>query len=229
MTSEAGHAGRRDASRSVNATTTPDDFGSFYDEKRAAIDLRKYREGGPNRWTAALIDALKDEGVAGTTLLDIGGGIGAIQHELLAAGVATATSVDASAPYLDAARAEAERRDHRDRVRYVHGDFVDLADSIPAAEIVTLDRVINVYPEWQRLIRLSADRARRLYGLVYPRDTAFVRAAISVLNLKLRGPVRAAIRPEDAIRAILHESGLSPHFSMNAGPVWHMAVYRRDA
>jgi hypothetical protein len=45
-----------------------------------------------------------------------------------------------------------------------------------------LDRVVNVYPDWQRLIRLSAERGRRLYGLVYPRDTPFVRAAIFALT-----------------------------------------------
>ena len=54
-----------------------------------------------------MIDALKTEGVEDATLLDIGGGIGAIQHELLAAGAAHATSVDASAAYLEAAQRRA--------------------------------------------------------------------------------------------------------------------------
>jgi SAM-dependent methyltransferase len=207
--------------------TTPSDFGSFYNDKRAASDLRRYREKGPNRWTAALIEALKAEGVGGATLLDIGGGIGAIQHELLAAGVTSVTSVDASAPYLDVARSESKRRGYEDRVRYVHGDFVQLAESIPAAEIVTLDRVVNVYPDWQRLLRLSADRALRLYGLVYPRDTPFVRVGIFAINLALRGPVRASALRDDAIEAILRESGLSPQFSISVGPVRQAALYRR--
>jgi len=206
---------------------TPSAFGSFYNEKRAASDLRKYREKGPNRWTGALIQALKAEDVAGATLLDIGGGIGAIQHELLAAGVTSVTSVDASAPYLDGAREESERRGYGDRVTYVHGDFARIADSIPAADIVTLDRVVNVYPDWERLLRLSAERARRLYGVVYPRDTPFVRVSILALNLALRGPVRAAIHPDAAIEQMLRESGLTPHFSRSVGPVWQVAVYRR--
>jgi magnesium-protoporphyrin O-methyltransferase len=106
-----------------------------------------------------LIDALKTEGIEGATLLDIGGGIGAIQHELLAAGAAHATSVDASNPYLETAREESIRRGLGDRVTYRHGDFVELAESIPPADIVTLDRVINVYPDWERLTQLSAARA----------------------------------------------------------------------
>jgi magnesium-protoporphyrin O-methyltransferase len=211
-------------------STTTTAMGSFYDEKRAASELRKYRERGPIPSTRALIEALKAEGVEGATLLDIGGGIGAIQHELLDAGAAHATSVDASAPYLDTARAESERRGHDGRVTYVHGDFLDLADSIAPAEIVTLDRVINVYPGWERLAGLAAGHAERVLGLVYPRDTRMVRLVIFAMNLMLRlqrKPVRASIRPGDAIDRIAHANGLARHVSRDVGPAWHVAVFRR--
>jgi hypothetical protein len=205
-------------------------MGSFYDEKRAASELRKYHERGPIPSTQALIDALKAEGVEGATLLDIGGGIGAIQQELLDAGVTHATSVDASSSYLDAARGESERRGHDGRVTYMHGDFVDLADSVPPAEIVTLDRVINVYPGWEQLAGLAAGHSQRLLGLVYPRDTRMVRLVIFAMNLMLRlqrKPVRASIRPGDAIDRIAHENGLARHVSRDVGPAWHVAVFRR--
>jgi 2-polyprenyl-3-methyl-5-hydroxy-6-metoxy-1,4-benzoquinol methylase len=210
--------------------TTTSRHGSFYNEKRAASDLRKYREKGPIPSTLALIDALKAEGVEGATLLDIGGGIGAIQHELIQAGVSHATSVDASAPYLDAAREESERRGHAGRVTYLHGDFVELAESVVPAEIVTLDRVINVYPDWERLAGLAAARAERLYCLVHPRDTRTVRLVIFVMNLflrLLRKPVRAAVRPPDAIERMARENGLSPHVSRNVGAAWQVSIYHR--
>lgn len=166
----------------------------------------------------------------GATFLDIGGGIGAIQHELIDAGASQATSVDASAPYLDAAREESERRGYAGRVTYLHGDFVELADSVPSAEIVTLDRVINVYPDWERLAGLAAARAERLYCLVYPRDTRRVRIVIFKLNLflrLLRKPVRAAVRSPDAIERIARENGLSPHVSRNIGAAWQVSIYHR--
>jgi magnesium-protoporphyrin O-methyltransferase len=72
----------------------------------AAADLTKYRAKGPPPWARTLIDAIKAEGVDGATLLDIGGGIGVIQHELLASGAARATNVEASSAYLSAARGE---------------------------------------------------------------------------------------------------------------------------
>jgi magnesium-protoporphyrin O-methyltransferase len=177
-----------------------------------------------------LIEALKAEGVEGSTLLDIGGGIGAIQHELLDAGVANVISVDASAAYLDAAREESERRGHGGRVTYHHGDFVEFAEAIQPADIVTLDRVLNVYPHWQRLAALSAARAQRLYGLVYPRNTPMVKVVISALNMRMRlkgQDVRAAIVPAEAIEEIARESGLRPHVVQDVGPAWQVALYRR--
>lgn len=84
--------------------------GRQFDQKRAIRDLRDYRKHGPAATTQALIDALVSAGVQQRTLLDIGGGVGAIQYELLNAGAREATSVDVSAAYLDAARSEAERR-----------------------------------------------------------------------------------------------------------------------
>jgi hypothetical protein len=90
-----------------------------------------------------------------------------------------------------------------------------------------LDRVVNVYPDWQRLIRLSAERGRRLYGLVYPRDTPFVRAAIFALTSYCADRSTPRSHHDDAIEAVLRESGLSPQFSMSVGPVWQVAVYRR--
>jgi hypothetical protein len=212
-------------------STTTTAMGSFYDEKRAASELRKYREKGPIPSTSALIEALMSEGVEGATLVDIGGGIGAIQHELLDAGVSHVTSVDASAPYLDAAREEGRRRGHDGRVTYLHGDFVDLADSVPPAEIVTLDRVLNVCPGWERLAGLAADHAQRLLGLVYPRDTRMVRLVISAMNLKLRlhrESVRAFLRPGDVIERIVHENGLTLQVSRNVGQAWQVAVFRRS-
>ena len=210
--------------------TTTSEMGSFYNEKKAASELRKYREKGPIPSTKALIDALIAEGVEGATVLDIGGGIGAVQHELLAAGAAHVTSVDASASYLEVAREEARRRGVEDRVTYRHGDFVEVAESVPRADIVTLDRVLNVYPDWKRLVELSAARAQRLYGLVYPRNTPLVRFVIVVMNMVLRlgrEPVRAAIRPADEIERIARENGLVPHAVEDVGPAWRVLVYRR--
>jgi SAM-dependent methyltransferase len=221
-TSSTGHGAHHG-----DATASPFEA---YDEKIAAAELRRYRKKGPNPWTRALVDALVAEGVQGTTLLDIGGGIGAIQHELLAAGSVSAISVDASSAYLDAARKESDRRGLSGRVTYHHGDFVELVDTVPPADIVTLDRVLNVYPDWERLAAMSAERARRLYGIVIPRDTPFVRLVIRLINFRLRRQgkrVRAAIIPIDEVDRVLRTKAFTRQMYVRVGPAWQVAIYRR--
>lgn len=206
---------------------TTRDFGHFYNAKKAGSELSSYRNNGPIPSTKMLIDALKSAGVQGARVIDIGGGIGAVQHELVAAGAAHVTSIDASDPYIQTAREESARQGLTGRVTYYHGDFLELAETIPPADIVTLDRVINVCPDWQRLIHLSAARARRLYGLVYPRDTLPVRMVVSVMNLLVwRGPVRASVPSPDVIDRLTSQAGLVRFFSKTTGP-WQVAVYRR--
>ncbi len=74
-------------------------------------DLKRYREKGPIKTTAMLLEFLREEGVKGLTLLDIGGGVGVIHHELLKSDVPQAANVEASTAYIKAAKDEAERPD----------------------------------------------------------------------------------------------------------------------
>ena len=171
-------------------TNTDSSRFETYDEKVAAADLKWYRKHGPRPWAQTLIEAIKAQGVEGVTLLDIGGGIGVIQHELLDAGAARATCVEASSAYLSAARSESDRRGLSDRVAYHHGDFVSLAASIHPADVVTLDRVLNVYQEWQLLGSLSAERARRPGGRSTPANAHAPnrRAAESLRDARVARP-----------------------------------------
>src|SRR3990172_7589916 len=114
----------------------------LFSEDFVARELKRYRKRGPDKTTRMMIEALKKEQLEGLTLLDIGGGLGAIQHELLRAGVGSATDIEASWAYLNAAKTEAVRQGYAERVRYQHGNFIDVAANVPPADIVTLDRVI---------------------------------------------------------------------------------------
>lgn len=192
-------------------------------------ELSRYHTKGPDKTTRMLVEAIKEADVAGETLLDIGGGVGAIQHELLDAGLKHATDVEASTAYLNAARAEAQRRGLADQVSYQQGNFVDLAEEVAPADIVTLDRVICCYPDMEKLVSLSAARARKLYGLVYPRDSWWLRIALVLGNLffKLRrSAYRGFIHPTKAVEAILSSNGLKRQFCRKT-LVWQVVVYKR--
>jgi magnesium-protoporphyrin O-methyltransferase len=203
---------------------------SRFDAAYAAQKLDRYRRTGPDPTTGALLDALRAEGVEGLTLLDIGGGVGAIQHELLRAGVSSVVEVEASAAYQDACRAEAERQGHADRIEHHLGDFGSLADAIAPADIVTLDRSVCCWPDMPGLVRSSAVRARRLYGLVYPRDDWWVRVgwrAFSRLRMLLHSnPMQVYVHRTRDVEGILRGQGLVRRSHRTMG-VWQVAVFAR--
>ena len=198
-------------------------------KKWALEDLSLYRRGKPAKTTQLLINALVSQGVEAFSLLDIGGGIGAIQIELLRSGAIAATSVEASSAYIQVAREEAARAGLEHRITYVHGDFVSLAASLPEADIVTLDRVICCYDDVQALVSLSASKARKLYGVVYPRSACWVRLPLYIENMgyRLRGsPFRAFVHSSQLIEKLIRNAGLSLVYQQNTF-VWQVAVYQR--
>ena len=201
-----------------------------FNQETAARQLQNYRNKGPAKTTRMLINALKSQGVSGMTLLDIGGGIGAIQHELLKSGLDCVTDADASTAYIQAARQEAECQGHADRVSFRHGDFVDMAADIEPADIVTLDRVICCYPDMQALVGLSSARACQYYGLVYPRDTWLIRLGLTLANYVLglrRNPFRVFLHPSQAVDAIVRGNGLKRIFYGKTA-LWQVVVYARE-
>jgi magnesium-protoporphyrin O-methyltransferase len=202
---------------------------SLFDQKKAGQELEAYRKTGPSKTTRILLNALKAPGVEGRSLLDIGGGVGAIQHELASAGVAGIVNVDASTAYLKAARAEAERQGYAGRVSYQYGNFVDLASTIEPADIVTLDRVLCCYHDVASLVSLSAARARQLYGLIYPRDTWWMKLFPPLANaiFRLRGnPFRIFIHSTRMVDTLVRHNGFEQRFHKRAG-LWQVIVYHK--
>jgi ubiquinone/menaquinone biosynthesis C-methylase UbiE len=119
---------------------------SHFNAKIAAKELARYRKAGAGVTTRFLRDLVAETRGTDGILLDVGCGIGALTFELLERGMNQAVAVDASAAYLAAASEEAARRGASAAIRFVPGDFLDVASSLPAAAVVTLDRVICCYP-----------------------------------------------------------------------------------
>lgn len=231
-----------------------------FDDRVARRELRRYRKRGPTGTTGRLVDAILAEcgGAAPGTFLDVGGGVGVIQHELAAGGAPSGTHVDASPAYLSVARSEAERLGHADRVRYIEGDLVAMAGVdrgmvagmdgaivagadgataagadealVPPADIVTLDRVLCCYPDMPALVDASASRARRLYGVVVPREHLLMRLAAATLNLiqrLRRRPFRVFLHGMDRIDARIRRHGLRRVFHEDS-LLWQIHLYRNE-
>ncbi len=203
---------------------------SVFDQRLAATQLQRVRRRGALKTTRFLIEALRARGVQGRTLLDIGGGVGIVHHELLASGAKEAMDVDASSAYIHTAKSEAERRGLAGRVRYLHGNFLDLAGGVLPADIVILDRVICCFDDMQGLVAASAEKARILYGVVYPRDAWWTRLGIRLMNFsrRIRGDqFRVFAHPTEAVESVLHAKGLVRTYLREAG-LWQVAVFERE-
>jgi magnesium-protoporphyrin O-methyltransferase len=208
-----------------------DGFESIFDRRNADDDLRRYRRDGPDRTTRMLLDLIRAQGVEGATILDIGGGIGVIDQELLRAGASRATLADASAASVDVARAAAAEAGLAERMTFVEGDAVRRANDIAAADVVTLDRVICCYPDVESLVRLSALWAGRLYGIVLPRDRWIVRVGIALEAAWFR-LTRRRYRPfahsNRLVDALAVGQGLEP-VAETGTFFWRVALFRRSA
>ena len=200
-----------------------------FTSREAENDLKRYLKEGPDGTTRSLIDAIAAVGVDGASILDIGGGIGAIQLELLAAGAAKAMSVDASEAYVTVARAEAARRGLGDRTDQRIGDFETLAPVLDPADVVTLDRVACCDPDLPGLLGAAAAHARRMVGLVYPRVTWWNRIAahgIAAFGWLTRDSTRWHLHPVEDIDRILDRAGFRKR-EVARTFLWHVALYER--
>jgi ubiquinone/menaquinone biosynthesis C-methylase UbiE len=201
----------------------------LFSEEYVARELKRYRKRGPDKTTRMLIEALKEEDLQGLTLLDIGGGLGAIQHEMLRAGVQSARDIEASSAFLNAAKGETARRGYAGRVDYQHGNFIDLAADVPPADIVTLDRVICCYPDMERMVGLSVARAGKLYGLVYPRNDWWMKIwhILQSFFLRLtRSRFRTYLHPTEAVEELVSNQGFKRRFYRQTF-VWQVVLYAR--
>ena len=201
----------------------------LFNDDEARSELARLHRKGPRKTTRFLLEGVARAGVAGRTLLDVGGGVGAVHLGLLSAGAGRAVDVDASASLLRAARREAESRGLADRVTHRFGDFVEMASEIPPADIVTLDRVLCCYPDMEALLGQCARHATTTLAMVFPRDTRRGRCINWLLNLGYRirrTPFRTFVHPRARIENVLRCAGLEPAFHRHT-LFWQVEVYRR--
>jgi SAM-dependent methyltransferase len=145
----------------LNVTSSCCDFRSAADSHftgaKVTKKLRAYRNGQLEATTRALRDTVIDLGLNGGSLLDIGGGFGALTFELMDRGMGHATIVDASAAYTEMARDEAVRRGQSQSTDVITGDVVELGSTLRSASLVTLDRVVCCYPTYEPMLEEALD------------------------------------------------------------------------
>jgi 16S rRNA G966 N2-methylase RsmD len=204
-------------------------YGEFFDEKLARRDAERYRRRGPGRAGRRLVHLISARGVEGNEILEIGGGIGSLQLELLERGAARATNSELSPAYEREARALAREHGLEARVERRIVNAAEDPDAVPAADVVLLHRVVCCYPDYEALLAIAADKARRLLAFSYPPDVALARWANGVLNLwpRLRGcDFRGHVHPEHAMLEVVERQGFRATARERAG-LWRIAILER--
>jgi SAM-dependent methyltransferase len=202
---------------------------SAFSEKEAKSQLRDYRRKGPPKQTRFILEAIRSLHLKNADLLDIGGGVGVIHHELLENVANTATHVDASSAYLEEAKNEAARLGHAGRVKFIHADFTDVEANLPKADVVTLDRVVCCYPDFRRLLQAAASHSQRAIALTYPRDAWYLRLGFPIMNFfqKIRkDPFRIFLHPITEMDSVLRKEGFK-RVDLRRLFVWEMALYQK--
>ena len=203
-----------------------------FDDRTADDDLRQFREDGPSWATRELIDALADGlDVSGLSVVDIGAGVGAVHIGLLERGARTAVDIDGSSAYLAAARDEAARRGLDDRVTHILGDVTTLWGDVAPADLVALDRVVCCYADAPALLAAAAALATRRVGVVYPRDTWWMRIGVTLANpimFRRSAGYRMRIHRQALLAEVLRTAGFRRR-RIRDGHVWRVEAWEREA
>ncbi|WP_199424021.1 methyltransferase domain-containing protein [Actinotalea solisilvae] len=200
-----------------------------FDDRFARRSAAAYRSQGLSRSAEAMVSALERRGIEGASVLEIGGGVGAIHLELLRRGAATATNLELSPAYdAEAARLVAEAG-LTGRVTRRIADLAVDADAADDADVVVLHRVVCCYPDYRRLLGAAASRARRLLVFSYPPRTLLTRGvvALDAARQRLVGrEYRAFAHPPEVMFAVLAAAGLAPE-RIHRDLAWRAALAER--
>jgi 2-polyprenyl-3-methyl-5-hydroxy-6-metoxy-1,4-benzoquinol methylase len=201
----------------------------FFTPRLARRAARRYREKGLDKTARRMVAFLEQQGIDGATVLEVGGGVGELQIELLKKGAARTVNLELSPAYDEEAtrllreagvEGRAERRLH---------DLAADPEAIEPGDVVVLHRVVCCYPDYERLLGAAAEHARRLLIFSYPPRNAVSRLLIAAQNLffRLRRiEFRTFAHPPARMLAILEEGGLRRTYADHP-LVWQIAGLER--
>jgi magnesium-protoporphyrin O-methyltransferase len=167
-----------------------------------------------------VVDAVRERGIEGKSVLEPGGGIGAVEIELLKAGAARSTVVELSPGYEDVAAELAREAGVAERMERHVGDFA--ADGTEPADVVVLHRVVCCYPDYEALLGAAAEKAGQTLVFTYPPRNVVSRATLALVNLwlRMRGTeFRTFAHPPEQMTDVVRSAGFEP-YARRRGGIW---------
>jgi hypothetical protein len=213
----------------VAGCCNPRGCDQFFSPRFARRMARRYRKRGLDKTAQHMVEFLQSRGLDGATVLEVGGGVGEIQLELLKQGAERTVNLELSPAYEKAAARLVHEAGVQGRVeRRIHDIAVDPA-AVEPVDVVVLHRVVCCYPDYERLLGAAAEHARRLLVFSHPPRNVITRAIIAAQNLGFRvtrREFRTFAHPPPAMLAVLERRGLQRTFTHHGMP-WQVAGLER--
>jgi 2-polyprenyl-3-methyl-5-hydroxy-6-metoxy-1,4-benzoquinol methylase len=207
------------------------DYRRFFNQRFARRLANRYSKRGLDKTARKMVEFLEERGIEGTTVLEIGGGVGEVQIELLKAGAARAQNLELSPAYEQQARTLAGQAGVQGRLDWRIHDLAQDPGAVEPADLVVLHRVVCCYPDYERLLGAAADHARRALVFSYPPRNALSRAFYWVFNLVMRltrSSFRGFAHPPGAMLAVLEDHGLRQTYERRSR-IWQVAGLERGS
>ena len=178
-----------------------------------------------------MVDFLASEGIRGAEVLEIGGGVGEIEIELLKRGAERAVNLELSPAYEEEGKRLAREQGVDDRIEYRLHDLAAEPKAVEPADVVVLHRVVCCYPDYRRLLGAASDVARRYVVFSYPPRNVLSRLFIGAQNVAFRlfrREFRTFAHPPSEMVAVVEDRGFRRTFA-HAAPVWQIVALERNA
>ena len=203
----------------------------FFNKKTADKKYSQYLKNGPSRVTAKMIQQLNNQSVAGKSLIDVGGGIGALQWWFLQKGGGMTTDIDASSGYLKQAQNHAIDNNWQDKTQFIMGDCTAVYDQLESPDYITLDKVVCCYPNYQEILAATCEKSLSYISLSYPMDgiiSQIIRRFGDLFFMLSNNPYRPYVHPVKDIRAVFATNGYQ-RISYELAFPWHVETYVKTA
>jgi 2-polyprenyl-3-methyl-5-hydroxy-6-metoxy-1,4-benzoquinol methylase len=214
----------------VTGCCNPRGCDQFFDPRFARRTSERYRKRGLDRTARRMVAFLEERGIEGATVLEVGGGIGEIQIELLKRGAMHTVNLELSPGYDEEAHRLLREAGFEGRADRRLTDIAVDSEEVEPADVVVLNRVVCCYPDYERLLGAVAEHAKRLVVFSYPPRNALSRLVVGGQNLVFRllgREFRTFTHPPAAMLAVLERRGFRPTFSHRA-LVWQAAGLERS-
>jgi len=201
----------------------------MFKPRMARRSLERFRKKGLGKLERQMVESAAAGDLDGARVLEIGGGIGTLQAELLERGAAEGEVVELVSAWEPYAGELARERGLEERTSFRVVDVLDDPSAVEPADVVLLNRVVCCSPDGVVLAGRAAALARRSLVLSFPRNALWVRAGLGLVNLVVRlggGSFRVFVHPPAALATAIEAEGLRVAGGTR-GLVWQFAAFTR--